>query len=675
MLKKSLLGLALATLISLAACSSNAGKVTLSPSSPKITSVPQKTPARTRTADATAAATTSPALETPTLARQNPTDTNVPLPSPTPQRVLTVCLGREPQSLFLYQAYSASARSVLQAIYDGPFDVQGFDYKPVLLTKKPTQADGDVTLAQIEVQPGETLVDDGGNLTTLVKGVLYRPSGCSETNCAQAYSGDGPVSMDQMIVKFRLVAGVLWSDNSPLTADDSVFSFEVAKSLYPLALPERVIRTASYRALDAQTVEWRGLPGLIDPFYPANFFSPLPRHAWGNLSKDELLQSDATVKTPLGWGPFVIEQWTAGDHITLHKNPSYFRSGEGLPYYDNLVFRFVDDSQQAMDALLTGECDLADPSAMQNVDLSRLIETQKTGQLAVYFQPSAWEMAVFGIVPYQPGRADLFGLAKTRQAIAGCIDRAKMAETLWDGQSGVLDSFVPPFQPLADPNLPRYPFDPQQASAQLEAIGWKDTDGNPATPRQAKGVSGVPDGTPFEFTYLVAPDAERPQAAQILADSLAQCGILVHVVQKPASEYLAAGPDGPVFGRSFDMAQMAVPVALQPSCELFTGAEIPGPYPEYPLGWGGVNASGYRNPEFDRACQEMHNSLVESDQYRQAISQAQAIFAADLPVIPLYLRLNVLAARPSLCGIQVDASTTSVLWNIETWNDGSNCGR
>ena len=130
-----------------------------------------------------------------------------------------------------------------------------------------------------------------------------------------------------------------------------------------------------------------------------------------------------------------------------------------------------------------------------------------------------------------------------------------------------------------------------------------------------------------------------------------------------------------MFGRAFEMAQLAFPLTLEPSCEWFTSAEIPGPYPEYPQGWGGVNAAGYQNPDFDQACQAGRTTLPEAAQYRQANFQAQAIFARDLPVIPLYLRLNVLAARPGLCGLRLDASTVSALWNVETWNEGVNCRR
>jgi peptide/nickel transport system substrate-binding protein len=106
---------------------------------------------------------------------------------------------------------------------------------------------------------------------------------------------------------------------------------------------------------------------------------------------------------------------------------------------------------------------------------------------------------------------------------------------------------------------------------------------------------------------------------------------------------------------------------------LFTSPEIPGPYPEYPLGWGGANATGYHNPEFDQACQTARNSLDE--QNRAAHFQAQAIFASDLPAIPLYLRMNVLAARPGLCGVSLEASTVSALWNLEIWVEDGSCSR
>ena len=51
---------------------------------------------------------------------------------------------------------------------------------------------------------------------------------------------------------------------------------------------------------------------------------------------------------------------------------------------------------------------------------------------------------------------------------------------------------------------------------------------------------------------------------------------------------------------------------MEPACFLYTSEEIPGPYPQYPKGWGGANASGYSNLQFDLACRQALNSLPDA---------------------------------------------------------------
>ena len=154
--------------------------------------------------------------------------------------MLTICLVNEPRSLFLYDAVSTSEQSVLAAIYDGPIDIKDFTPSARHLRKNASLADGDALLQPVQVGTGDLIVDAQGNLTNLGEGVLYRPSGCTELACAQTYSGTDPVQMDQLIVRFKLLPGLLWSDGTPLTAADSVYSYEVAHSLYPSALPDQV---------------------------------------------------------------------------------------------------------------------------------------------------------------------------------------------------------------------------------------------------------------------------------------------------------------------------------------------------------------------------------------------------------------------------------------------------
>jgi peptide/nickel transport system substrate-binding protein len=603
-----------------------------------------------------------------------PTTTAIPTASPHPPRLLTICMGREPGSLFLYGDPSVAARSVREAIYDGPYDIRGFEVSPVILEKTPSLAGGDAAVDAVQVQPDTLIQAADGKLVNLEEGVVYLPSGCRDASCAQVYQGTDPVKMDQLAVRFKLSPGLLWSDGAPLTADDSLYSFEVAKSLFPGVRADLLSHTQSYNALDALTVEWRGVPGYRDPGYQTNFFSPLPRHAWGVLPPDQLNTAEVSARLPIGWGPYKIDEWVAGDHISLSRNPDYFRASEGQPAFDNLVFRFVDSRETAIAALLSGECDMVDETAHLELSGPQLLQLQDAGRVAVSFGTgTAWEHADFGINSLDPAQPALFQLKETRQAIAQCIDRQKMADELFFGKSLVPDTYVPPMHPLYDTKARHYDFDPKAASQMLESAGWLDADKDPATPRLSRGVPGVPDNTPFEFNYLTANDEEHQRAAKIVQASLAQCGVKVNISANPSNAVFAPGPDGPVFGRKFSMAQYAWVSSTVPPCFLYTTGEIPGPYPQSPKGWGGANASGYSNPAFDQACQKALSSLPDDAGYKQAQSQAQEIFAEDLPAIPLYLRLDLVATRPDMCGVTLDPSAESALWNLEAFNYGPSC--
>ena len=584
-------------------------------------------------------------------------------------------MGSEPSSLFLYGDNSVAARSVREAIYDGPFDIRNFDVSPVILSEVPSLANGDATLDAVDVGPGSMIIDASGKPAALEEGVSYLPSGCTEASCAQKFSGQDSVKMDQLSVRFRLRPNLQWSDGSALTADDSVYSFEIATSLYPMARPDLVARTQSYQAADETSVVWKGIPGFTDADYRTDFFTPLPRHLWGAIAPQDLLTTEISSRSPIGWGPYKIEEWTVGDHITLSKNPNYFRADEGLPYFDRLVFRFVESPEAALSALQAGECDYLDESLGMEKLAAQLSALQDKGSLALDVENgTSWDHADFEIVPLDSTSPALFQSKQTRQAIAMCIDRQKMASEIAFGQAQVLDTYASPEHPLFNPDARHYDFDPQAASDLLQSAGWVDDDGDPATPRLAQGVNGVPDGTPFEFSYLTATDDETQRAAQDLQASLAQCGVKVDLQPTPSNELLAPGPDGPVFGRNFSMAQFAWITSLDPPCFLYTSSEIPGPYPDFPRGWGGANVSGYSNPEFDQACRQALFSLPDSPEHTEAQRQAQAIFAEDLPAIPLYTRSKLVVTRPDMCGVLVDPSSGSALWNLETFNYGKDCG-
>jgi peptide/nickel transport system substrate-binding protein len=615
--------------------------------------------------------TTLSPLQTPsvtpvTVQTQLPAPTSTPIP-----KHLSICVGREPKSLFFYAANTASGRNILAAIYDGPFERLNFNNLPVIMESVPSLTTGDAELQPVDVHPGEWMVDAQGNRNVLAEGVLYRPSGCREYACAERYAGDQAVKMDQWVMRFRLREGVRWSDGQPVTVDDSLFSYEVSQALRPPEWLDLLNRTASYDVQDESTVTWTGIPGYQDADATAKFFVPLPRHVWGVYPIMDLSSLEAASRVPLGWGPYRIVDWTAGDHITLEKNPYYFRAAEGLPTIDHLVFRFVDGSEDALAALLAGECDLADQDSLAQVTYDEIKKIEGSGQLQVFVSPyTAWEAAFFGIDSLDEQRVTLFASQELRQAVGLCINRMAVAAAVAGVR--VAESFVPQENPLyADPGLEAY--DPQAAVSLLESLGWVDADQDVSTPLEAVAVLGITPGTPLSFEYRVADDADRLAVAEIIKESLRQCGIQMQIVSQAFSEYLAPGSEGPVFGRRFDMAQFAWSMPNQPPCYLFLSDQIPGPFPDYARGWGGANAGGYSSAAFDQACYTALTTLAEEPLHQSAYAQVQEIFNEDLPAIPLYWHFRVLLARPDLCIASEYKAQEELLQNIEEIDYGESC--
>jgi len=596
---------------------------------------------------------------------------------PPPPETLVVCLGREPDSLYLYSPLrlygeaNREADAILQALYDGPYDLRGFRVEPVILEQTPSLENGAARMETREIGSGDIYLNPETLLPeTLQSGDIYLPSGCSGLACATTYRG-GPVSVDTMVVDFTLREGLTWSDGEPLTADDSVFSYEL--SAHPDTEIGRYLldRTYDYAAVDGRTVRWTGIPGFLDAEYASNFWSPLPRHLLGTVPAAELAESEAANRRPVGWGPYEMEEWRQGDAIVFRRNPNYFRAAEGLPGFEILVFRFVGaEPGVGVQQLLTGECDVLDETAISEGDLPTLVDLQGDGslRLASVAGPLVDRLDLNLRPTGEAASASLFGNERIREAIAACIDRESLVQEVLDGLGAGSLSYLPPLHPLyaSDLSLPAY--DPAAAGALLDQAGWVDDDGMAESPRVARGAPGVPAGTPLVIRFLTGVDGLHTRLAAALADSLAACGVGLEAGFLEPSSLLAPWPEGPVFGRSFQAVGWAWLSLVSPPCEMFSSGEIPGDDNSY-----GSNASGYRNPDYDEACQAAQLALPGADAQRAAIRQTQEILAADLPTIPLFARPRLLAYSAEVCGPEADPSVFSLLWNLEAWEAEEGC--
>jgi len=582
---------------------------------------------------------------------------------PPESSLLVVCLDQEPSSLFLYDALGSEARTVLQALYDGPFDVLQYSYQPVILEGPPTVANGRARLEPITAIQGSVYFNPETRLPdTLTQGKPYTPSGCTGPDCVQPYQG-GDASMDHWVVDFRLRSGVIWADGEPLTAKDSVFSFNLNAQAPPSTSKDLVYRTAGYEVVDSDTVRWTGIPGYFDPELGAHFWSPLPEHALAGIAPEDLPTADASASSPMGWGAYQIKSRVPGASILLGRNPNYFRAPESLPAFDEILFRFVGhDPETVIQQLLTGECDVLDESTLDEDAWPLLLDQEAQNRAGVVSTPGPRLLrADFLLNPADAEEPSVFADAATRRALAGCVDRAGWIEDELGGQGAVPATYLPVDHPLADPDLTAVPYDPSAAAAALEAAGWLDEDGSPSTPRLARGVTDVPNGTPLAWTLGVIPGGWDERAARNLVDGMETCGAQVDLQTIPPDELFAPYPDGPAFGGRLGMVVWSWFGWVTPACDLFASWEIPSAERQE-----GSNASGFSDPGFDSACQSVLYGIGTEGGVTQAARETQRIFLDQMPAIPLAALPRAAGVGPGVCGLEADPSASSLLWDLES---------
>jgi len=190
--------------------------------------------------------------------------------------------------------------------------------------------------------------------------------------------------------------------------------------------------------------------------------------------------------------------------------------------------------------------------------------------------------------------------------------------------------------------------------------------------RVAQTALNVLPGTRLEMRLHVADDVESLALAALIKNSLDDCGIAINIISGAPEFIFSPGPDGPLFGRNFDLALFAWPNSQQPACYLYQSDAVPGPDTDtHPFAWGGWNLSGWQNDEFDAACTAAMNDLPGENAYAEQHNLALEIFASEMPSLPLYLPQQIVLTRAGFCGF--DFSTGDPLANIEAFGFADWC--
>jgi peptide/nickel transport system substrate-binding protein len=374
-------------------------------------------------------------------------------------------------------------------------------------------------------------------LTFLTQGRLVRINRATfelEPWLAEKWESDA----DGRTHTLHLRPGVTWSDGTPFTSADVLFSFQaaydpraesvVASTLVASGQP---IRAA---APDAQTVvlTFAGPSGpglrLLDGL------PILPRHKLQAALAAGTFSSAWNSSTPpaeiVGTGPFILREYQPGQRVVLDRNPRYWRrgaDGDPLPYLDRIVLEIVPEQNAELLRLQSGELDLTN-SELRPEDYVPVRRSEDEGRLRLIelgVGPDA-DAFWFCLKPELKAKDPRFAFVSRpefRQAISHAVDREAFAETVF------LAAAVPVWGPITPgneqwfwPDVPRYFHDDARARMLLAGLGLEDRNGN--------GVVEDARGTEARFTVITQRGIgwyERGTA--VLRDELARVGIALDI--------------------------------------------------------------------------------------------------------------------------------------------------
>ena len=604
-------------------------------------------------------------------------------------RTLTICLGTEPESLYPYAVSSQAAKDVLQAIYDGPIDEVDGQAVPVILSALPDAAAGSAGYTPVSVVIGDLVVDIYGELVTLQAGTQVFPSGCTNASCALTWDGTSELLMDQPTATFQLKSGLTWSDGQPLSAADSVYSFNLAADPATPNDKTGVNRTVTYTALDDTTLQWTGKPGLVTDTYEDYFWMPLPQHTWGDASAAELLDSEQAIRSPLGWGPYMLDEWKAGEYIRLVKNPLYFRADEGLPKFDVLIFKLTNTHGDTNLANLKfdhtpfaqfdfdvgdfeGEvaqsgCDITSSTADMSDQLDVLhILMHYFSNPAVKTTEGLGKGAEWLLFNQRESDA-IFTDVRMRQAVANCLNRVDLVETVFYDLVHAPDSFSFSYQQEPSGN-PDFEFNLSKGQDLLAEIGWVAENPRDDQPRVASGVTGIPDGTILSLNYLTLDDTLSLATANHVKSDLVECGLQVNIIAVPPETYWDPSAKESIFQGNYHLAQLAWSLPVEDPCPLFASQNIP----QEENNFSGLNFSGFSNAQVEELCSQLETTNLNAAR-QKLLDQIQEILNEELVILPLYTKADLLVTRSDFCPAPTGADSRSELAGIESFDYGENC--
>ena len=314
------------------------------------------------------------------------------------------------------------------------------------------------------------------------------------------------ISQSGQIYNISLRQDAVWHDGQPLTSSDIIFTIDLLRS-EELPIPEDIRslwQDIETEAMDEHTLQFR-LPEPFAPFLDYLTFGILPEHLMGDLSPDELIDSDFNLQ-PIGSGPFKFERFEVdGDRISGVVLTAFDDYHYGPPFIEQFIFRYYPDPEAALGAYQAGDVfgigrvtnDIL-PSALAEPELN--MHSGQVPLLSIIF------------LNLDDPQVPFFQDVEIRRALMMGIDRQRMITQLNDGQATLAHGPVFPGSWAYYDGVEKIEYDPEGAINILRAAGY-------TIPASGSQVRTNEEGQSLSFD-LVYPQGEKNDqlAAAIATD-------------------------------------------------------------------------------------------------------------------------------------------------------------
>ncbi|MBN1582152.1 MAG: peptide ABC transporter substrate-binding protein, partial [Anaerolineae bacterium] len=370
-------------------------------------------------------------------------------------------------------------------------------------------------------------------------------------------------------------------------------------------------------------------------------------------------------------GPFTLEEWVSGDHMTAVRNEKYeLWKSEGKPYVDSIILRWIESREVGKQLIQSGEidflwdlveADIPEAQTWEGIVLSSPPDTG-TERLLLNLADPELDAPCVEALRANPSPHWALGDPKVREAIEIGIDKHTLVDKLLYGLATVGTAEIN--LGWAKANIPESPYDPEKAKSLLEEAGWKDENGDGI--RECHGCAYAEEGRTLKLKLqTTSGNALREQTEQVIIEMMADIGIDMYIENVPSSELFGSYSAG-AFRKhgQFDILLYTTTYDIDPH-GLISGYYGSENIPCDDNSGMGFNYSRWIDDEADKWL-KIAGSNPDITARKEAYQKVSERIADGRPHIYLYDRMEINAHVDYLKDWQTNIWET-VNWNADSW--------